>query len=61
MQDDEMLDQALDVARTFKPFTSEELTSLLDRTRAAAMTGKFEIYKTTANFDGTARNPQYMG
>jgi hypothetical protein len=61
IDNDAILDQALEVARTFKPYTSEELASLLERTRDAAMTGKFEFYKTTSAADGTARNPQYLG
>jgi predicted aldo/keto reductase-like oxidoreductase len=57
----ERLDQALEAARTFKPFTKAELTALLDRTKEAAMTGKFEPFKTTAQFDGTATHPEWMG
>jgi hypothetical protein len=34
---------------------------LLAKTRDAAMTGKYEPFKTTAMFDGTAHNPQWMG
>jgi aryl-alcohol dehydrogenase-like predicted oxidoreductase len=56
-----ILDQAFEVARTFQPMSSAEVTALLQKTREAAMTGKFELFKTTAIFDGTARNPQWMG
>jgi predicted aldo/keto reductase-like oxidoreductase len=57
----ERLDQAFEAARTFKPFTRDQLNSLLARTRQAAMTGAFEPFKTTAEFDGTAKHPEWMG
>jgi len=57
----EMVQQALNTARNFKPMTQEELASLLGRTAAAAAQGKFEMYKTTSSFDGTAHNPQWLG
>jgi aryl-alcohol dehydrogenase-like predicted oxidoreductase len=56
-----ILDQAFEVARTFQPMPQAEVTTLLQKTREAAMTGKFELFKTTAIFDGTARNPQWLG
>ncbi len=55
------LNQAVDVATNFKPLTNEQKTSLLAKTREAAMTGKFEPFKTTAQFDGTAHNPKWLG
>ena len=56
-----ILDQAFEAVRTFKPYSAEQLTSLLDRTRAAALTGKFEPFKTTSNSDGTAHRPERLG
>jgi hypothetical protein len=38
-----------------------QVSALLSKTRAAAMTGKYEPFKITAKFDGTANNPQWMG
>ena len=32
-----------------------------DRTREAAMTGNFELFKTTPHYDGTAANPKWLG
>ncbi|HTM15738.1 MAG TPA: aldo/keto reductase [Terracidiphilus sp.] len=58
---DQILNQALEAARTFKPMSETEIASLLDRTSAAAQEGKFELYKTTSNFDGTAHKPQTLG
>jgi len=57
----ERLDQALEAAQTFKPFNEAQLSALVARTKAAAMTGKFEPFKTTAQFDGTAAHPEWMG
>lgn len=56
-----ILDQAIEAAHTFKPMSETEVASLLQRTAAAAQQGKFELYKTTANFDGTAHNPSSLG
>jgi len=57
----EIVQRALNTARNFKPMNQEEMASLLGRTAAAAAQGKFEMYKTTSNFDGTAHNPQWLG
>lgn len=56
-----VLDQALEAARIFKPMSEAEVASLLERTGAAAKDGKFELYKTTSHFDGTAHKPQMLG
>jgi predicted aldo/keto reductase-like oxidoreductase len=55
------LQQALDVARNFKPLTTGESAALLAKTEQAAREGQFEGYKTTNNFDGTIHNPQWLG
>ena len=57
----ELVKQALEAAQTFKPLSKEAVAALLSRTAKAAATGKFEPFKTTANFDGTAHNPQWLG
>jgi predicted aldo/keto reductase-like oxidoreductase len=57
----EIVQQALSTARNFKPMNKEEIASLLARTSSAASQGKFELYKTSENFDGTTHNPQWMG
>ncbi len=57
----QVLDQAIEAARTFKPLFESEVASLLERTKPAASQGKFELYKTTAHFDGTAHKPQMLG
>ena len=56
-----ILEQALTAAQTFKPMSETQIASLLGQTKDAAMTGKFELFKTTAHFDGTAQNPKWLG
>jgi aryl-alcohol dehydrogenase-like predicted oxidoreductase len=56
----ERLDQAVEVARTFRPLTAAQVAAILDKTRQAALSGQYELFKTTERFDGTARNPQWM-
>lgn len=57
----EILNQALTAVKTFKPFTTEQSATFLARTRDAALTGKFEPFKTSSIFDGTANNPKWLG
>jgi aryl-alcohol dehydrogenase-like predicted oxidoreductase len=57
----QVLDQAIEAARTFKPLTKEEVAALLSRTKQAAVNGRFELYKISQHFDGTAKNPQWLG
>jgi uncharacterized protein len=57
----QILDQALEAARTFKPLDQTQIAALLARTATAASDGRFEPFKTTAHFDGTAANPKWLG
>ena len=57
----EVLRQDLDAVGSFHPLRPEEMAALLRRTAAAASEGKYELFKTTERFDGTARNPQWLG
>jgi predicted aldo/keto reductase-like oxidoreductase len=56
-----ILQQALDAARSFKPMSSGDVAALLAKTASAGAKGEFEHYKTTHDFDGTYRNPQWLG
>jgi uncharacterized protein len=56
-----ILEQALTAARTFKPLSDTQIATLLSRTQQAASEGKFELFKTTNHFDGTAQNPKWLG
>jgi predicted aldo/keto reductase-like oxidoreductase len=57
----QVLDQAVEAVRTYKPMSKEEIEALLARTRTAALHGQFELYKISSYFDGTAHNPQWLG
>jgi aryl-alcohol dehydrogenase-like predicted oxidoreductase len=57
----EILDQALDAVRDFRPLSEEELDDLLSRTADLAVGGRLEQFKTTAVHDGTAENPAWLG
>ena len=57
----ERLEQALEAARTFKPLTETQLGALRAKTKPVAVTGRLERFKTSDVFDGTAKNPQWMG
>jgi uncharacterized protein len=55
-----VLEQAIDAARHFHPFTAEERTALLGKTESAARDGQYEEYKTGTFFDATSRNPHWL-
>lgn len=57
----EILEQALEAVRTFQPMTQAQVQALLDRTAPAAAKGQYELYKTSQQFDGTAKNPEWLG
>jgi len=56
-----ILQQALEAARSFKAMSSDEVATLLAKTAPAAGKGEFERYKTSHDFDGTYKNPQWLG
>ncbi|HEX2674886.1 MAG TPA: aldo/keto reductase, partial [Polyangiaceae bacterium] len=56
----EVLAQALRVARTFKPLSADERSSLLARTEPAAKDGKHELFKTAEKYDGTVKHPKWL-
>jgi aryl-alcohol dehydrogenase-like predicted oxidoreductase len=56
-----ILDQACEVARTFRPMNETEVAAVLAKTAKAAARGEFEPFKTSSIFDGTARNPAWLG
>jgi predicted aldo/keto reductase-like oxidoreductase len=56
-----ILEQAISIARGFRPLTEQQMSSLLARTAQTAKDGHTELYKTGNNFDSTARNPEWLG
>jgi predicted aldo/keto reductase-like oxidoreductase len=57
----EILDQACEAVRTFRPMSDGEVQSVLSKTAVAATDGGYEPFKTTSIFDGTAQHPQWLG
>jgi aryl-alcohol dehydrogenase-like predicted oxidoreductase len=57
----EILEQAFRAAKTFKPLSDAQKSAILAKTKEAAMTGQYEKFKTDSRFDGTAKNPKWLG
>ncbi len=58
---EEILDQALGAVRDFRPLHAAEMDALLRRTATAAADGRYEKFKTSSQFDSTAKNPEWLG
>jgi predicted aldo/keto reductase-like oxidoreductase len=56
-----ILDQAFEAVKTFQPLTADQIAAFMEQTRQAAVTGKFERFKTTPVYDSTATNPKWLG
>jgi predicted aldo/keto reductase-like oxidoreductase len=57
----EILDQAVEAAKTFQPMNREQVAQLLAKTKEIAMAGKYELFKTSSHFDSTAKHPDWLG
>jgi len=57
----EILDQAFEAVRTFRPLRDQQVTALLARTADAASGGEFELFKTSSIYDATATHPDWLG
>jgi len=56
-----ILDQAFQAVESFRPMNPEQVAAILAKTKDAAMTGKFELFKTSSHYDGTIKNPSWLG
>jgi uncharacterized protein len=56
-----ILDQAFQAVESFKPMNTEQIAAILAKTKDAAMTGRFELFKTSSHYDGTIKNPSWLG
>lgn len=56
-----ILEQAIEAVRTFQPMGQDKVSALLQRTAQAAAKGEYEKFKTSSQFDSTAKKPQYLG
>ncbi len=61
MQNQRDLDQAFAAVRDFAPMDKAAVAELLARSRPYALEGKYELFKTSATFDGTAKNADWLG
>ncbi|HZZ79663.1 MAG TPA: aldo/keto reductase [Gemmataceae bacterium] len=57
----EILDQACEAVRTFRPMDDAQVKALLAKTAAVAINGVFEPFKTSSVFDSTAQHPDWLG
>ena len=55
------LDQAFEATRTFQPMDKAQVAELLTRSKPYAIEGKYELFKTSALFDGTAKTAAWLG
>jgi predicted aldo/keto reductase-like oxidoreductase len=55
------VDQALQAVQGFQPLSASQLAELRARTASAAAGGRYELFKTSARFDGTAQHPEWLG
>jgi hypothetical protein len=57
----EILDQAIEAARTFRPLSEKALADIRARTAKVASQGQYEPFKVTHQYDGTFHNPEWLG
>jgi hypothetical protein len=55
----DVLRQNLAIVNGFRPLSSDEMQHLRDRCRAAAVDGRYELFKTTKKYDGDAGREQH--
>ena len=59
MESPELLRSNLEMARQLQPMTAEEMVAIRRRTQELALTGKYELFKTTNRFDGPVGRALY--
>lgn len=57
----QILDQAFSAVKSFRPMSVPEVAAILAKTQDAALSGRYELFKTTAHFDSTATHPEWLG
>lgn len=60
-ESNERLDQALKAARTFQPWSQEQIDAVRQKTARFAQRGRYEIFKSTSVHDGTEFNRHWLG
>ncbi|MEQ8848524.1 aldo/keto reductase [Botrimarina sp.] len=59
MQSERDLDQALEVARDFEPMSDSEQADVLAKVKEVAADGRYELFKTSKDFDGPYHRKQH--
>ena len=61
LDNEKVIDQALEATRTFQPMSEAQVAAILAKTATAAQAGEYELFKTTSHFDETAKNAEWLG
>ena len=61
IEDQANLDQAFAAVASFAPMDRAAVAELLSRSQPYAVQGKYELFKTSSTFDGTAKNNAWLG
>jgi predicted aldo/keto reductase-like oxidoreductase len=56
---EKVLDQNLKIAREFQPMPRDDMAAVEARFKTIAGDGRYELFKTTQNFDGVAHRKQH--
>jgi aryl-alcohol dehydrogenase-like predicted oxidoreductase len=56
-----LLDQAFEAASTYSKLSATDIAVILKKSAPAAVDGKYEPFKTSAEFDSTAKHPDWLG
>jgi predicted aldo/keto reductase-like oxidoreductase len=56
---EKVLDQNLKIVRNFKPLSADEMRAIEQRTVALAGDGRFELFKSSKDFDGPVHRKQH--
>ncbi|KAA6457624.1 aldo/keto reductase [Acidobacteria bacterium AB60] len=57
----EVLDQALEAVKQFRPMEEAQVAAILTKSHEAALQGKYELFKTSTHFDSTIKHPEWLG
>ena len=61
LDNQQVIDQAMEAVRSFKPMDQAQVAAILAKTATAASAGEYELFKTTSHFDETAKNAEWLG
>jgi aryl-alcohol dehydrogenase-like predicted oxidoreductase len=57
----EILDQACEAVRSFRPLSEKDVQVLLAKTALVGARGDYELFKTSSIFDSTTEHPEWLG